>query len=389
MKKIVRSIAFSGLMAAFVYSFFLGVASANVEIPTYSPNVVDPNGHLTTVEKEEVNRAIDGIQSRGAMKPAVYLLSSLGGESIESLAEKAFRKWQLGEKGKDNGLLLVLAMEDRQMRIETGYGLEGNLPDLAARRILDEVLRPKLREGKVHAGIMATLQAVESVHGQGLDAVLGSPSSENSEAMAPWGFTRENAQRGLRWWGGLVLLLFLVYPYFVYITGRKKQNLLVEAPDLVGRLIVKANEKSLRTALLSGLPIRLFLAVNPGVFIFIFAALGLIRPMFDYVALVLVPLIVLLIYHLMMRRYASVAIVKAALAEEDRLREEKMKRLVQIGHAVVDEYGKYTFTEAYHESERKRIALSSRSSSSGSPSSSRSSSSGGGRSGGGGASSRW
>jgi uncharacterized protein len=368
-------------------SFACVIASANVEIPNFSPNVVDTNGYLTTVEKEEVNRAIDGIQSRGAIKPAVYLLSSLGGESIESLSEKAFRKWQLGEKGKDNGLLLVLAMEDRQMRIETGYGLEGNLPDLAARRILDEVLRPKLREGKIHAGILATLQAVEGVHGQGLDAVLGSLPSDNSEAIGSSDFTKENVQRGLRWWGGHVLLLFLVYPCFVYISGRKKQKLLDEAPDLIGRLLVKPNEKSLKSAILSGLPIRLFLAVNPGVFIFLFATLGLIEPVFDYVALVLVPLIVLLVYQLMMRRYASVEAVKTALAEEERVREEKMKRLVQIGHAIVDENGKYTFTEAYHESERKRIASSSRSSSS--SSSSRSSSSGGGRSGGGGASSRW
>lgn len=234
---------------------------------------------------------------------------------------------------------------------------------------------------------MASLNAVEAVHGQGLDAVLGSPPSENSEAIGSSDFTKENVQRGLRWLGGHLLLLFFVYPFFAYVTGRKKQKLLVEAPELVGRLLVKPNEKSLKSAILSGLPIRLFLAANPGVFIFLFATLGLIQPMFDYVALILGPFMVFLVYHLMMRRYASVAVVKAALAEEERVREEKMKRLVQIGHAIVDENGNYAFTEAYHESERKRIASSSRSSSS--SGSSRSSSSGGGRSGGGGASSRW
>ena len=365
-------------------------ASGGLEIPEYSPNVIDHNSYTSLAEREEINRLIDEIQSRGAIRPAVYLLPTLGEESIEGLAERAFRKWELGEKGKDNGLLLVLAMDDRKMRIETGYGLEANITDLAARRVLDEVLRPHLREGRTTAGIIAALRSLENVQINGVEAELG-PATEGgilSEAKLSPDFTAKNVRRGLIWWGGHVLLIFLAHPFFAFITGRKKQKLLLEAPDLVGKLLVKPAEKSFKDAVLSGLSIRFFLAVNPGLFIFIFATVGLILPVFDYIAVILVPLILIWLYRRIVWRYGSVQTVKAFLAAEALAQEKKMKRLVEIGHATLGEDGIYKYTEAYHESERQRIASISRSGSSGSGSS-RSSSSGGGRSGGGGASSSW
>jgi uncharacterized protein len=370
--------------------FLASGASGAVEIPEYSPNVVDPNAYISLAEREEINRLIDGIQSRGAFRPAVYLLPTLGEESIEGLAERAFRTWELGEKGKDNGLLLVIAMEDRKMRIETGYGIEASITDLAARRVLDEVLKPHLREGRLHAGVLAALQSLESIQTKGLEAGLGEAQSGGlmSDARISSDFTLENVRRGLAWWGGHVFLIFLAHPFFVFITGRKKQRLLLEAPDLAGKLIVKPEEKSFLSALLKGWPIRLFLALNPGLFIFVFATIGLISPIFDYIVLFLIPIILIWLYRRIVWRYGSVKLVKGFLAAEALAQEQRMKRLVEFGHATLGEDGTYKYTEAYHESERKRIAASSRSGSSGSGSS-RSSSSGGGRSGGGGASSSW
>ncbi|HJQ63282.1 MAG TPA: TPM domain-containing protein, partial [Burkholderiales bacterium] len=141
-------------------TIFLSFAHAASDIPAFTPNVVDPRAYLTEPERDEVNRLIQDVRTRADIQAAVYLLPALGDESIEDLAERAFRKWTLGQAGKDNGLLIVLAMGDRRMRIETGYGLEGDIPDIVAKRILDEQLRPFLRANQIKDGLASALVAL-------------------------------------------------------------------------------------------------------------------------------------------------------------------------------------------------------------------------------------
>ena len=123
-------------------------------------NIVDPHAYLTAPEKDEVNRLIQDVRARADIQAAVYLLPALGEESIESLAERAFRKWTLGQAGKDNGVLIVLAMEDRKMRIETGYGLEGVLPDIYAKRIIENDIKPYFKSGDYFQGLDSGTDAI-------------------------------------------------------------------------------------------------------------------------------------------------------------------------------------------------------------------------------------
>ena len=88
---------------------------------------------------------------------AVLILPSLEGEVLEEFSMRTVEKWQLGTAEDDNGLLILVAMAERKMRIEVGYGLEGTIPDAMAKRVIDEVMQPAFREGQFGEGITLAL----------------------------------------------------------------------------------------------------------------------------------------------------------------------------------------------------------------------------------------
>jgi uncharacterized protein len=91
---------------------------------------------------------------------AIAVFRSLEGESLEDVANQLFQKWRLGAKALDNGVLLVLFVEDRKVRIEVGYGLEATLTDAASAQIIREALAPRFREQRYAAGLEAAVNAI-------------------------------------------------------------------------------------------------------------------------------------------------------------------------------------------------------------------------------------
>src|SRR5262249_57890080 len=90
---------------------------------------------------------------------AIALFKSLDGENVEDVANRLFQQWRLGQKQLDNGVLLVVFIEDRKLRIEVGYGLEGALPDAEAAQIIRGVIVPRFREQQYAAGLEAAAVA--------------------------------------------------------------------------------------------------------------------------------------------------------------------------------------------------------------------------------------
>jgi uncharacterized protein len=362
-------------------TLLLSFAHAATDIPAFTPNVVDPHVYLTESEKDDVNRLIQDVRTRADIHAAVYLLPALGEESIEDLAERAFRKWTLGQAGKDNGLLIVLAMGDRKMRIETGYGLEGDIPDVVAKRILDEQLRPFLRANQVKNGLASALVALAQRRNRdyapGAEFQAPAPPAVETPDEEPIDLTR-----GFIWWGVFALLMLGVHPFWARSLGRKKAKLIAADPGLNATVSLKPSERSFLKAFTARWAVKLFLILNPGIFIFLLAMSGMIDPLLDIPSAVGVPAFLGFIYWLATKKYASPGVFREYLADEAAKHEARMKRLVKIGHATLEPGGRYAFTEAYYESERSRSESNSSSSSS-------SSSSGGGSSGGGGASSSW
>jgi uncharacterized protein len=121
-------------------------------------NVIAPN------VAAQINAICQELQEKTGAELAVAAFASIGDEDPDEYANRLFEKWGIGKKGKDNGVLLFLTLGERKkVRIETGYGIEGILPDITAGRILDNYVIPEFRKGDYGAGLLAGVQAIAGV----------------------------------------------------------------------------------------------------------------------------------------------------------------------------------------------------------------------------------
>jgi uncharacterized protein len=158
--------------------------AAVVEVPYLSGRVVDTAEVLSADANARISERLKAHEANSGNQVVVLTLPSLAGESIEDFAERVFQAWRLGQAGKDNGVLIAIAVEDRRLRIEVGYGLEGTLTDLAAGRIIRGVITPRFRAGDYDGGIEAGVAAVIGV----LTGTGEAPAEVESAAEAPSGF---------------------------------------------------------------------------------------------------------------------------------------------------------------------------------------------------------
>jgi len=122
--------------------------------------VNDYAGLLTAPERDRLEALLTERERAAGPQMAIAVFKSLEGESVEDVANRLFQKWRLGSKALDNGVLLVLFVEDRKVRIEVGYGLEATLTDAASAQIIREALAPRFREQRYAAGLEAAVNAV-------------------------------------------------------------------------------------------------------------------------------------------------------------------------------------------------------------------------------------
>lgn len=128
-------------------------AQADVPVPPLRARVTDLTGTLSAAQQAALEARIAAWESKRGSQLAVLVLPSTRPEEIEQYAIRVAEAWKIGRKGVDDGLLLVVAKEDRRLRIEVGYGLEGAIPDAVAKRVIEETITPRFRDGDFHAGI--------------------------------------------------------------------------------------------------------------------------------------------------------------------------------------------------------------------------------------------
>lgn len=129
--------------------------------PVINEPVVDQSGLLSSSDDEEVASALVRLRNETGVQMAMLLVDSTGGEPIEDYSMRVFEAWKGGTAGLDNGLLFVLAVDDRRARLDVGYGLEEYLPDDAVRRILD-AQGPLLREHDYRGALLSVIQGVRN-----------------------------------------------------------------------------------------------------------------------------------------------------------------------------------------------------------------------------------
>ncbi|MCX7895559.1 MAG: TPM domain-containing protein [Thermoanaerobaculum sp.] len=141
---------------------FLGpaVPLPALEVPFLAGRVNDLAGLLDEASREQLEQRLAQIEQSTGAQVVVLTIPSLEGEDLEDYAHRVASTWQLGQKGKDNGVLFLIAKGERKMRLEVGYGLESVLPDALARRILDQLVKPAFRAGDFAGGISAGVEAV-------------------------------------------------------------------------------------------------------------------------------------------------------------------------------------------------------------------------------------
>jgi uncharacterized protein len=162
----------------------LGLAWAQVAVPPLTGRVVDHTGTLTREQRAGLERTLQEFEARKGSQLAVLLVPTTAPEPIEQFALRVAEQWKIGRKKVDDGAILVVAKDDRALRIEVGYGLEGVLNDATAKRIVSDVIVPRFREGEFYVGINAGLdRMMRVIDGEPLPAPAKSQPGAQGESF--------------------------------------------------------------------------------------------------------------------------------------------------------------------------------------------------------------
>jgi uncharacterized protein len=164
------------LVAWLSFALLLVVPMASaLEVPALKARVNDYAGILSEPERERIEQSLAAHEQKTGQQFALLTVDTLDGEPIEAFSIRTVEKWKLGKKGKDDGLLLLIAVRDRKMRIEVGYGLEGDITDAVSARVIRETLAPAFREQDYASGIERALDRLMRTAG-------GDPGAEPAAA---------------------------------------------------------------------------------------------------------------------------------------------------------------------------------------------------------------
>lgn len=148
----------SWLLASFVFlAILVSTIIPAYAAPTQDMMVTDNGEMLTEQDEQEISEMLYNINRQTGIEYLVYTIKSLNGEDIETCANRLFRTAGLGDKEKDNGLLLLISYDDRKFRLEVGYGLEGDIPDTQAANIIN-TMTPYFKEGNYGDGVKAAVK---------------------------------------------------------------------------------------------------------------------------------------------------------------------------------------------------------------------------------------
>lgn len=151
---------------------------AEVAIPPLSARVTDTAGVLQAEQKAALESKLAALEQEKGSQIAILIVPTTQPEAIEQYSIRAVESWKLGRKGIDDGLLILVATDDRAMRIEVGYGLEGVIPDAIAKRVIAETMTPFFRQGDFYGGLNA---AVDQLAGLIAGEPLPAPANATSK----------------------------------------------------------------------------------------------------------------------------------------------------------------------------------------------------------------
>ncbi|EJN13669.1 beta-propeller domain-containing protein, methanol dehydrogenase [Bradyrhizobium sp. YR681] len=176
-----RAMATLALLLAFAFP-----ASADVAVPQLTGRVVDQTGTLSSGDIAALSQKLRDFETRKGSQIAVLIVPTTQPETIEQFSIRVADAWKIGRKKVDDGAILVVAKNDRHLRIEVGYGLEGALTDVTSRRIIDEIVTPKFRTGDFAGGISDGVdRMIRVIDGEPLPVPSPTVNFGNLDDIAP------------------------------------------------------------------------------------------------------------------------------------------------------------------------------------------------------------
>jgi len=199
------SLAWVGLSAALIGGalFCVVVAALALTFPVLSGRVVDQANVFAAATRTALEMKLADLEAKSGIQLAVATVRSLEGQDIEPYANQLFRTWKLGERTKNNGVLLLVAPNERRVRIEVGYGLEGTLTDALSKVIITNAIAPRLKAGDFDDGITRGVDDIITVLTTDASEWQKRPSLRLDNQQAP---TRRT---GCSWWDCLCSSSFL------------------------------------------------------------------------------------------------------------------------------------------------------------------------------------
>jgi uncharacterized protein len=180
-----------------------GAQAADPVFPALTGQVVDGANLLTAQQEAALSISLAALETKSTDQIVVVTVSSLQGFPIEDFSNRLFRTWKIGQKTKNNGILLVVAPNERKVRIEVGYGLEGTITDGLSSTIVQGTILPAFRRGDFAGGIVAGVKDIE-------DSLLGDPAEVAKRAKG--GGRENNPSSWVDWlpllfWAAIVLFI--------------------------------------------------------------------------------------------------------------------------------------------------------------------------------------
>jgi len=207
----------------FLLCVLIPISISALEVPPLEGRVNDRAGIFSSSQSRELDQYLAALEQESSVQMAVLTVPGLKGEDLEGFSIRVADEWKLGQEGKDNGVLLILAVKDRKVRLEVGYGLEGVLTDAKSGYIVREIMIPYFSKGDYSGGITAAAMAVAGVVTGGKDITQsaieesGRKGEQSSRRSVPINllvilfilFFNSFGRMGRRGRGGLFQLLFL------------------------------------------------------------------------------------------------------------------------------------------------------------------------------------
>lgn len=184
----------AGLLIAALLFVFTATAAAetkqytiddvpNVRLSDVRQYVTDPSAILSATARDSINAILGRLEKSTGIETAVVMLPSIGDEDIFDFGHELFRKWGIGKKKSDNGLLILFVKDQKKVRFTTGYGIEGTMTDAMSKRIQTTLMIPRFRNGNWDGGMVSGVRAVAKTLDGSMQAEEGSGEDDISTIM--------------------------------------------------------------------------------------------------------------------------------------------------------------------------------------------------------------